>query len=76
MKKKRILAWIGIVLLAGMYMADLILALMGSPAAKQLLTVSLLFTAAVPILLYGFQVVTGKNRQKEDGEKDKGDPEK
>lgn len=66
MKKKRILAWTGIVLLAGMYITDLILALIGSPAAKQLLTISLLFTAAVPILLYGLQVVTGRNSKEKD----------
>lgn len=67
MKKKRVLAWIGIVLLAGMYLVDLILALVGSPIAKQWLTASLICTAVVPILLYGFLVVTGKTNEKKDG---------
>lgn len=69
MKKKQIMAWIGIVLLAGMYLADLVLALTGSPAARQLLMISLLCTAAVPILLYGIRIVTGKNQKEGDGKK-------
>ncbi len=67
MKKKRILAWIGIVLLGGMYLLDLILALVGSPAARQWLIASLVCTAVVPVLLYGFLVVTGKTSEKSDG---------
>ncbi|WP_434309575.1 hypothetical protein [Hominifimenecus sp. rT4P-3] len=70
MKKKQIMAWLGIILLAGMYLVDLVLALIGSPAAKQLLMISLLCTAAVPILLYGIQIVTGKNQKKGDGGKE------
>lgn len=67
MKKKRILAWIGIVLLGGMYLLDLILALIGSPDARQWLIASLVCTAVVPVLLYGFLVVTGKTSEKKDG---------
>ena len=67
MKKKRVLAWIGIILLAGMYLTDLILALVGSPIAKQWLMASLICTVAVPILLYGFLVVSGKTGEKKDG---------
>ena len=67
MKKKRILAWIGIAILASMYLMDLILALSGSPAARQWLTASLVCTAAIPVLLYGFLVVTGRTGDKKDG---------
>lgn len=67
MKKKRVLAWIGIVLLAGMYLVDLILALVESPIAKQWLMASLICTVAIPILLYGFLVVSGKTGEKKDG---------
>lgn len=60
MKKKRILAWIGIILLAGMYLSNLVLALIGSDLATEMLKVCALCTVAIPIVLYGFLVVMGK----------------
>ncbi len=64
MKKKknlrRVLAWTGIVLLAGMYVADLILALIGSPAATMLLKINLFMTLVLPLLLWVILVLIGK----------------
>lgn len=64
MKKKknlrRVLAWAGIVLLAGMYAADLILALIRSPAATMLLRINLFMTLVLPLLLWVILVLIGK----------------
>ena len=57
---RRILAWTGIVLLLGMYAADLILALIGSPAAATLLKISLFLTIVLPLLLWIILVLLGK----------------
>ena len=49
---KRILAILGIVILVGMYVALLVLALIGSPATKDLFFGCVAATVAVPILLW------------------------
>ena len=49
---KQILAIVGIVLLVGMYVASLILAIIGSPMALNLLRMSFLATIIVPIFIY------------------------
>ena len=58
---KRILAVIGVILLIGMYVCTLIFALIGSPASDDLL---------IPVLLYGFILITrllkNKNDQNDD----------
>ncbi len=53
-KIKRILAWIGIVLLVGMYGAALVFALIDSPWARDWLKASLVMTLVVPVLLYAY----------------------
>ncbi len=53
-KIKRILAWIGIVLLVGMYGAALVFALIDSPWARDWLKASLGMTLVVPVLLYAY----------------------
>ena len=56
-KIKRILALIGVALLAGMYLTSLVLALLDSPAAKDWLKVSLVMSVLVPVLLFAFILV-------------------
>ena len=68
MKMKRILAWIGIILLAGMYLLNLVLALIGSEGARSMLKISAACTVAVPIILYGFYIAIGGNRRKYEAE--------
>jgi len=63
MKKKKVMAIIVIVFLVLMYVTDLILALCGHPDAKQYLLVSLALTFVIPILLYGFLVLAGRNKR-------------
>lgn len=53
-KIKRILAWTGVILLAGMYAATLVFALIDSPWAEGWLKASLLMTLVVPALLYAY----------------------
>lgn len=54
MKKngRRIFAWIGIILLAGMYVSTLVFALIGSPASSALLMASIVATLIIPVLLH------------------------
>jgi len=68
MKRKRILAWIGIVLLAGMYLTNLVLALIGSEFTQNMLKLCAVCTVAIPILLYGCLVAMGKTGKKPDKE--------
>ena len=49
---RRVLALLGAVLLAGLYIATLIFALMDSPLAGSLLRASLFATFFIPIILY------------------------
>lgn len=54
---KRILAIIGIILLAGLYLSTFIFALIDSPLAFTLFKASILLTIAVPCLLYAMILV-------------------
>ena len=67
---KRILAVIGDILLIGMYDCTLIFALIGSPASDDLLKASIAATILIPVLLYGFILITrllkNKNDQNDD----------
>ena len=47
MKKKRILAWICILFLVGMYVTDFVLALIGSDLARNMLMASCICTIPV-----------------------------
>ncbi len=49
---KRVLAWIGIVVLAGLYIVTLITAFLDSPAMAGMFWASLYCTIMVPIILY------------------------
>ncbi|MGN0297897.1 MAG: hypothetical protein ACI4C1_01705 [Lachnospiraceae bacterium] len=50
--KKRIFAWIGIILLIALYISTLIFALMDSALAQDLLRASIFSTILIPVLLY------------------------
>lgn len=51
-KVKKILAILGIVLLAGLYVSTLVFALMDGELSFRLLQISIFCTIAVPVLLY------------------------
>ena len=63
MKKKtrQILAIIGITLLLLMYIVNIVLALIGSDAARDMLKGTMVMSIAVPILLYALLVLMQKN---------------
>mgnify|MGYP003098894713 CR=1 FL=1 len=68
MKKKRILAWICILFLVGMYVTDFVLALIGSDLARNMLMASCICTILIPIVLYGGR---GRDPEIPDNDKDK-----
>lgn len=58
MKKfKRILAWSVIIILAGLYIATLILSFMGSPMAQTLFRGAFAATIILPVLLYAMLLI-------------------
>ena len=65
MKKKkntrRIFAFIAIGILLSMYLLNLVLALIGSPLAQNLLKASMVLSIMVPILLYAMAVLLKKS---------------
>ncbi|SHK47464.1 hypothetical protein [Hespellia stercorisuis] len=65
-KTKRILALIGALLLAGMYISTLIFAFIGSPAAVDLLKISVACTIFLPVLLYACSLVYRLSRKDKD----------
>lgn len=56
-KTKRILALTGVVLLAAMYLATLVFALIDSPQATLLFKISVGLTLVIPVLLYGYMLI-------------------
>ncbi|HIR27274.1 MAG TPA: hypothetical protein IAB84_04805 [Candidatus Choladousia intestinigallinarum] len=56
-KLKRILALLGAVLLAGMYLAVLVLGLTASPHTQNLLMAAIACTILLPCLLYGMILI-------------------
>ena len=56
-KAKRILALLGAILLAGMYVAVLILGLTASPHTRSLLMAAIACTILLPCLLYGMILI-------------------
>lgn len=63
MNKKRIAAIIGLVLIAAMYIATMIFALIGSPFAQSCLMASLFCTFVIPVTVYAYLILlrmTGK----------------
>lgn len=66
MKLKRILAIAALLLIGGLYAASLVFALMDSPFARSCLMAALFCTIVIPAVIYGFLVVTGALRKKDD----------
>ena len=66
MKLKRILAIAALLLIGVLYAASLVFALMDSPFARSCLMAALFCTIVVPAVIYGFLVVTGALRKKDD----------
>ena len=62
-KTKRIMAWICIILLAGMYLINLVLALIDSEAARNMLLASCMCTILIPMVLYGLMAAFGATRK-------------
>lgn len=56
-KSKRILAWIGIIILVVLYLTTFILGVTGSPATKDLFMASLACTIVVPCLMYAMLLI-------------------
>lgn len=54
---KRIVAWIAIVLLVGMYVITLVFSLIDSPLARQLFHASLYCTVFIPVISWVFIMV-------------------
>lgn len=57
-KLKRICALAGAILLAGMYIATLVLALIGNAATQNMLMASIVCTVLVPVVLYAMILTT------------------
>ena len=74
-KWKRILAWIGIILLLLLYVCTLVSAIFVTPATQGFFKASLLATIMIPILLYGYllvyRVIKGRNEEEEEVQKPK-----
>ncbi len=58
MPLRRILAIAGLILIAGLYAATIICALIDSPFARSCLMASLFCTIVVPAVIYGFLMIT------------------
>lgn len=56
-KTKRILAWIGIILLVGMYIATLILAILDNSATMSMFKAAASCTILVPVLIYAYTLI-------------------
>ena len=64
-KLKKILAWIGIIVLLSLYLITFIVGVTGGPQTKNLLLACIALTVIVPVLLYAMmllaKVLSGKN---------------
>lgn len=68
-KMKRIMAWIGIILLVGLYLITFLLGILGNENTKGMLMASIICTAVVPCLIYGMILlakVLGKDNDTSD----------
>ena len=65
-KMKRGLAIFAIILLAGLYVATLVLALLNNEAYAGLLKVSFLMTFAIPVILYIYTLMIKKAKERKE----------
>ena len=66
---RRVLAFAGVLILAGLYLASLILAILGDERSSNLLMASIFASIVLPVLLYAYQLawkITHRDRE-EDG---------
>lgn len=56
-KMKQIMAWIGIIVLVGLYVVTFILGVTGNEATQGLLMASIACTVIVPCLMYGMMLI-------------------
>ncbi len=54
---KKILAWIGVILLVLLYLLTLISAIIDSPFSKSLFFASVTMTIVLPVLIYGYRLI-------------------
>ena len=64
MKMKRIMAMTGVILIAGMYLATLVLAIIGSEKTVPLFLLSILCTIMVPLIIHLFMMLRNARRGK------------
>ena len=68
-KGKRILAMIGVIILAGLYVATLISAILATPATDDFFKASLIATLIIPLLIYVYmliyRLIFGKKEEEE-----------
>lgn len=69
-KQKRILALAGAVLLAGLYIATFVFALIDSPWAYDMFKVCLGFTVVVPVFLYIYMLIYRIQKKNKETEND------
>lgn len=72
-KIKRVLALIGVILLAALYVSTLVFALMDSPAADGLLRASIAATILVPVLLYAYIMIARLLKDRREDQDDHSD---
>ena len=64
-KMKKIMAWAGILLLAGIYLTTFIIGLTGKAETKDLLMACIICTVLVPVIMYAMLLIartlSGKN---------------
>lgn len=72
MPLRRILAIIGLAIIAGLYALTIICSLIGTPFARSCLMASLFCTIVVPAVIYGFLIITKQtlNDQQQAAEED------
>ncbi|MEG0228763.1 MAG: hypothetical protein RR446_07810 [Lachnospiraceae bacterium] len=69
-KTKRTLAFIGVILLVGLYVSTLIFAFVDRSASLGLLKVSVALTILVPVLLYAYTLIYKLTKKEDDTSED------
>ncbi|MEF9946500.1 MAG: hypothetical protein RR869_07560 [Lachnospiraceae bacterium] len=69
-KTKRTLAFIGVILLVGLYVSTLIFAFVDHSASLGLLKVSVALTILVPVLLYAYTLIYKLTKKEDDTSED------
>lgn len=72
-KKKQVLAWIGLILLAGLLIATFVLALIDAPWAQNAFKMCLGFSILLPVLIYVWLMLLRVLSSKDNAADEKGD---